>query len=101
MLHNQGDYIIFGGFNVVWNGFERSGSLFFQSESNDFNKFNIDAYLADLHLGGRRFTGVNRGCKKMAKLDRFLVSIGVMDWYPNMIGVVFPRLWSDHSPIVF
>lgn len=43
---------------------------------------------------------VDKLCSKMKKLDRFLVSNGILNSYPNLIGVVLTRLWSDHAPIV-
>lgn len=36
----------------------------------------------------------------MAKLDRFLVWNEVVEKFANMVGLVLPRAWSDHSPIV-
>lgn len=79
---------------------ERSGSNFFQNEVEDFNNFIINSDLVDVPLEGRRFMRVDKLCSKMKKLDRFLVSNGILNSYPNLIGVVLTRLWSDHAPIV-
>nr|GEU74679.1 RNA-directed DNA polymerase, eukaryota [Tanacetum cinerariifolium] len=54
----------------------------------------------ELQIGGRRFTKVDKYCTRMAKLDRFLMSNGLVDKFPNMVGTVLPRLWSDHCPIL-
>ena len=36
----------------------------------------------------------------MEKLNRFLVTNGVVDTtFTNMIGLVLPWTWSDHNPI--
>ncbi|PWA74986.1 Endonuclease/exonuclease/phosphatase [Artemisia annua] len=53
-----------------------------------------------LPMGGRRFTRIDKSCSKMAKLDRFLVSNRLTECLYQMVGMVLPRLWSDHCPIV-
>ena len=67
---------------------ERSGSNFFQNEVEDFNNFIINSDLVDVPLGGRRFTRVDKLCLKMAKLDRLLISNGILNSFTNLIGVV-------------
>ncbi|GKF07822.1 hypothetical protein Tco_0042046, partial [Tanacetum coccineum] len=41
-----------------------------------------------------------RGLTKMSKLDRFLVSQGLLDLFPNLIGLILHRHISDHKPII-
>lgn len=101
MRSNVGEYIIFGDFNVVRDDNERSGSVFCQAEANEFNNFLIDMELVDVPMGGRKYSRVDRLCSKMLKLDIFFfITNGFSEWYSNLVGLVLPRLWSDHSPIV-
>ncbi|GJS68260.1 RNA-directed DNA polymerase, eukaryota [Tanacetum coccineum] len=95
-----GEYIIFGDFNVVRYQNERSGTMFCHQSADDFNNFIDLNDLVDVHMGGRKFTRIGEHGRKMAKLDRFLVSEGVLDLYHNLVATVLLRLWSDHSPIV-
>nr|GEZ72045.1 RNA-directed DNA polymerase, eukaryota, reverse transcriptase zinc-binding domain protein [Tanacetum cinerariifolium] len=56
--------------------------------------------LIDLPIGGRHFTWINKVGTKLSKLDRFLISEGVMEDIPDIKVTTIERLWSDHSPIL-
>lgn len=47
MSQNQGDYIVFGDFNVVRVPTERYGSIFCPGSADDFNSFIVDTRLID------------------------------------------------------
>ncbi|GJR05549.1 RNA-directed DNA polymerase, eukaryota [Tanacetum coccineum] len=91
---------VFGDFNAVRHEYERSGMTFCRQTLEDFNRFIINSDLVELQIGGRRFTRVDKHCTRMAKLDHFLMSNGLVDKFPNMVGTVLPRLWLDHCLIV-
>ena len=93
-----GEFLLFGDFKVVCRHNEKSWSIFCQA--NDFNYFIVNSYLTDNHMGGRRFTRVDRLCSKMAKLDHFLVTNGVFNIFPDLVGTVLPHMWSNQALIV-
>ncbi|XP_071740884.1 uncharacterized protein [Rutidosis leptorrhynchoides] len=68
--NHDGAFVLFGDFNVVKEASERFGSIFNESEANDFNTFIGDVGLVDLQLGDGRFTWVNKFATKMSRLDR-------------------------------
>nr|GEV17536.1 ribonuclease H-like domain-containing protein [Tanacetum cinerariifolium] len=76
MNSNVGEYIIFGDLNVVRCQNERSGIMFCHQSADDFNSFIDLNDLVDVHIGGRKFIRISEHGRKMAKLDRFLVSEG-------------------------
>nr|GEY32178.1 zinc finger, CCHC-type [Tanacetum cinerariifolium] len=50
--------------------------------------------------GGYSFTWSDKHASKMRKLDRFLVSQGMLDLFPNLTGLILHRHHSDHRPIL-
>nr|GEZ48051.1 hypothetical protein [Tanacetum cinerariifolium] len=50
--------------------------------------------------GGYSFTWSNKHASKMSKLDRFLVSQGMLDLFPNLTGLILQCHLSDHRPIL-
>ncbi|GKB12744.1 cytochrome P450 [Tanacetum coccineum] len=92
--------IILGDFNVVRNATERSGSVFCQRSATAFNSFISSTGLADIPLGGTRFTRMNRQGSKLSKLDRFLVSSNFLANWPNAHISTLTRDYSDHAPIL-
>ncbi|GJU89969.1 RNA-directed DNA polymerase, eukaryota [Tanacetum coccineum] len=42
----------------------------------------------------------DKHASKMSKLDRFLVSKGIVDLFPNLTGLILHRHISDHRPIL-
>ncbi|GJW73545.1 putative RNA-directed DNA polymerase [Tanacetum coccineum] len=92
--------IILGDFNVVRNATERSDSIFCQRSATTFNSFISSTGLADIPLGGTRFTRMNRQGSKLSKLDRFLVSSNFLANWPNAHVSTLTRDYSDHAPIL-
>ncbi|GJX42890.1 RNA-directed DNA polymerase, eukaryota, reverse transcriptase zinc-binding domain protein [Tanacetum coccineum] len=46
------------------------------------------------------FTWMNKTGTKLSKLDRFLVSDGVLHAHSHMQVTVLDKVWSDHNPIL-
>ncbi|GKA16393.1 RNA-directed DNA polymerase, eukaryota [Tanacetum coccineum] len=95
----QGESILMGDFNVVCAQDERLGSIFNMSLANDFNEFILDTKLIDLPLGGYQFTWVNSTASKMSKIDRFLITEGLLDRIPNLSATILDKGKPDHRPI--
>ncbi|GJU99720.1 RNA-directed DNA polymerase, eukaryota [Tanacetum coccineum] len=55
--------------------------------------------LFDFPPEGRRFTRFDKYGKKASKLDRFLVSHNLFDFWKDASVTVLCRSWSDHCPI--
>ncbi|XP_071735549.1 uncharacterized protein [Rutidosis leptorrhynchoides] len=98
--NNDGDFIIFGDFNSVRYSHERFGTHFNHLEAADFNDFIANGGLIDIPLGGRAFTRVNKSFTQRSKIDRFMVSNGILDVFPHVTGKILSNLWSDHCPIL-
>ncbi|GJW61414.1 RNA-directed DNA polymerase, eukaryota, reverse transcriptase zinc-binding domain protein [Tanacetum coccineum] len=67
---------------------------------DNFNSFIKNSGLIDLPLGGRLFTWMNKARTKLSKLDRFLISVEVVEALPDVWVTAIDRLWSDHNPIL-
>ena len=59
--------------------------MFFHTSANHFNDFVYLVGLAEVDVKGRRFTRVSTDGAKVARLDRFLVSDGLIDQFPNLV----------------
>lgn len=57
------------------------------------------AGLVDPPLGGYSFTWAHKTATKMSKLDRFLISEGLLMIYPNLSALCLDGHLSDHRPI--
>ncbi|GJT75163.1 RNA-directed DNA polymerase, eukaryota, reverse transcriptase zinc-binding domain protein [Tanacetum coccineum] len=95
-----GDVIIMGDFNEVRREEERRGSTFNVRGANFFNSFIANAGLEEVPLGGSPFTWSHKSGAKMSKLDRFLISEGLLTTYPGLSAVPLDRYLSDHRPIL-
>nr|GEX17920.1 RNA-directed DNA polymerase, eukaryota [Tanacetum cinerariifolium] len=60
----------------------------------------ISMNLIDIPLGGYSFTWAHKSATMMSKLDRFLVSEGLLINFPNLLGLCLDRRISDHRPIL-
>nr|GEX90243.1 RNA-directed DNA polymerase, eukaryota, reverse transcriptase zinc-binding domain protein [Tanacetum cinerariifolium] len=100
MNQHNGKFILFGDFNTVLYEYERSCSLFSRIKAGHFNAFIDSTGLIDLPIGGRHFMWMNKTGTKLSKLDRFLISEGVMEDIPDIKVMAIERLWSDHSPVL-
>nr|GFB43178.1 RNA-directed DNA polymerase, eukaryota [Tanacetum cinerariifolium] len=96
----RGEYIVLGDFNEVHCKEERWGSTFHVQGARSFNSFILNAGLNDVQLEGFSFTWSHPSASKMSKLDRFLVSDGILSSFPNISAVCLERHLSDHRPII-
>ncbi|GKC28240.1 RNA-directed DNA polymerase, eukaryota [Tanacetum coccineum] len=96
----HGEVIIMEDFNEVRYPSERYGSSFNPLNAAEFNRFIANSHLFDIPLGGYSFTWSDKYASKMSKLDRFLVSQGTLDLFPNLTGLILHCNISDHRPIL-
>ncbi|GJY50063.1 RNA-directed DNA polymerase, eukaryota [Tanacetum coccineum] len=95
-----GEVVIMGDFNEVRTQDERFGSIFNIQGAAIFNSFISSSGLVDVPMGGCSFTWVHKSATKMSKLDRFLISEGLMESCPNISAISLDRYLSDHRPIL-
>ncbi|GJT26024.1 RNA-directed DNA polymerase, eukaryota [Tanacetum coccineum] len=96
----QGESIVMGDFNEVRVPSERHGSVFNKQGASLFNSFINSSNLIDVPLGVFSFTWALKNATKMSKLDRFLVSEGLLCRFPAMMGIILTRNLSDHRTIL-
>ncbi|GJT06997.1 RNA-directed DNA polymerase, eukaryota, partial [Tanacetum coccineum] len=89
-----------GDFNEVRSIDERLGSVFNHSSARSFNHFISSSGLVDVKLEGYSFTWSHPSATKMSKLDRFLVSEGIISLFPSLTSICLDRHLSDHRPIL-
>ncbi|GJW81066.1 RNA-directed DNA polymerase, eukaryota [Tanacetum coccineum] len=89
----DGEVIVMGDFNEVRFKNERFGSLFHAHGADAFNRFILQANLQEIPLGGCSFTWCHRSAKKMSKLDRFLMSEGLLGVNPNFSALTLDRMY--------
>ncbi|GKC60557.1 RNA-directed DNA polymerase, eukaryota [Tanacetum coccineum] len=76
------------------------GSIFNAHGADAFNSFILAAGLEEVPLGGCSFTWCHKSANKMSKLDRFLISEGLMGSCLNISASTLDRYLSDHRPIL-
>ncbi|GJW20108.1 RNA-directed DNA polymerase, eukaryota, partial [Tanacetum coccineum] len=96
----NGEAIIMGDFNDVRTMDERLGSSFNVSSARCFDRFIVSSGLVDVKLEGYSFTWSHPSAFKMSKLDRFLVTEGIISLYPSISALCLDRHLSDHRPIL-
>ncbi|GJY81174.1 RNA-directed DNA polymerase, eukaryota [Tanacetum coccineum] len=96
----DGECVIMGDFNEVRSEQERYGSVFNVQSATAFNNFIFLASLIDLPLDGYAYTWVHKSTNKMSKLDRFLISEGLMASFPHLLALCLDNHLSDHRPIL-
>ncbi|GJX98096.1 RNA-directed DNA polymerase, eukaryota [Tanacetum coccineum] len=89
-----------GDFNEVRRMEERWGSTFNVNGARAFNNFISNSGLVDLQLEGYTFTWAHPSATKMSKLDRFLVTDGLLSLFPHVSAACLDRHLSDHRPIL-
>ncbi|GKB10317.1 RNA-directed DNA polymerase, eukaryota [Tanacetum coccineum] len=99
LLVMHGEVIAMGDFNEVRCATKRYGSSFHKLNAAKFNAFIANSHLIDIPLSSYSFTWSDKYASRMSKLDRFLVSQGVLDLFPNMFGLILHRHILDHRPI--
>ncbi|GJR20985.1 RNA-directed DNA polymerase, eukaryota [Tanacetum coccineum] len=87
-------------FNEVRSEHERFDTMFNASGANAFNHFISSAGLVDLPLKGYSYTWALKSTSKMSKLDRFLISLGLLSVFPSLSAICLDRHLSDHRPIL-
>ncbi|GJY70873.1 RNA-directed DNA polymerase, eukaryota [Tanacetum coccineum] len=96
----NGESIVLGDFNEVRSSNERRGSSFNPYSARRFDNFISISGLVDLKLEGYTFTWSHPSASKMSKLDRFLVSDGIINLFPSVTALCLDRHLSDHRPIL-
>nr|GEX62972.1 RNA-directed DNA polymerase, eukaryota [Tanacetum cinerariifolium] len=96
----DGDCIVMWDFNEVKYVEERMGSVFYEQGESEFNNFIYNSRLVDVHLEGYSFTWSHPSASKIIKLDRFLVTEGVVSLFPHISAICLDRHLSDHRPIL-
>ncbi|GKA87273.1 RNA-directed DNA polymerase, eukaryota [Tanacetum coccineum] len=96
----RGETIIMGDFNEVRFKEERFGTNFNRYSAGVFNSFISSGGLVEVPLGGCEFTWCHKSGTKMSKLDRFLISEGLMGYFPSISAITLDRYLSDHRPIL-
>ncbi|GJY93181.1 RNA-directed DNA polymerase, eukaryota [Tanacetum coccineum] len=79
---------------------ERFGTIFNDIGAKAFNHFISSSCLIDLPLEGYSFTWALKSGSKMSKLDRFLISEGLILIFPSLAAICLDRRLSDHRPIL-
>ncbi|GJY34315.1 RNA-directed DNA polymerase, eukaryota [Tanacetum coccineum] len=92
----NGASIVMGDFNEVWWMEELWGSNFNVNGAHAFNNFIYNSGLVDLQLEGYTFTWAHPSATKMSKLDRFLVTYGLLSLFPHVSAACLDRHLSDH-----
>ena len=99
MQSNKCVYILFRDFNAMHNPVELLGCMFSHRQADDFNWFINSSDLCDIHMGGFYYTRVSNNISKYSKLDRFLVSLDVLEMFPDLFSLALELNISDHRPI--
>ncbi|GJX52230.1 hypothetical protein Tco_0280599 [Tanacetum coccineum] len=61
---------------------------------------NSHSCLIDPPLDGYAFTWSHKNASKMSKLDRFLLSEGLFDFFPHLSAICLDKNLSNHRPIL-
>ncbi|GJT12682.1 RNA-directed DNA polymerase, eukaryota [Tanacetum coccineum] len=96
----NGECMVMGDFNEVRIEGERMGSIFNAKGANEFNNFISNSGLVEIQLEGYAFTWSHPSAAKMSKLDRFLVTEGLLSLFPHISALCLDRHLSDHRPIL-
>ncbi|GJU38233.1 RNA-directed DNA polymerase, eukaryota [Tanacetum coccineum] len=96
----NGESLIMGDFNEVRSIEERWGSVFNVQGAKAFNSFISSSGLIDIQLEGYSFTWAHPSATNMSKLDRFLISNGLLSTFPLILAICLDRHLSDHRPIL-
>ncbi|GJS13387.1 RNA-directed DNA polymerase, eukaryota [Tanacetum coccineum] len=96
----NGELIVMGDFNEVRSSDERRGSCFNPYGAKYFDRFISNSGLVDVILEGYAFTWSHPTGAKMSKLDRFLISDGILQSFPSIAVICLDRHLSDHRPIL-
>ncbi|GKA96271.1 RNA-directed DNA polymerase, eukaryota [Tanacetum coccineum] len=87
-------------FNEVRWEHERFSLVFNHAQTNHFNEFISEVEFVDIPLGGYMFTWSHSSASKMSKIDRFLISDGLLSIFPKLSVLILTRHLSDHKPLL-
>nr|GEV46715.1 RNA-directed DNA polymerase, eukaryota [Tanacetum cinerariifolium] len=96
----NGECMVMGNYNEVRYLEELMGLVFNVQGANVFNNFILNSRLVEIQLEGFSFTWSHSSATKMSKLDRFLVSEGLVSLFPHLLGICLDRHLLDHKPIL-
>ncbi|GJS58307.1 RNA-directed DNA polymerase, eukaryota [Tanacetum coccineum] len=96
----KGNCMVMGNFDEVRCLEDRMGSVFNLQGANEFNNFISNSGLVKVQLEGFSFTWSHPSATKMSKLDRFLMTEGLVSLFPYISGICLDRHLSDHRPIL-
>ncbi|XP_071688172.1 uncharacterized protein [Rutidosis leptorrhynchoides] len=99
-LSHPGEYIFMGDWNSVRTSDERCGWVFCPQDANIFNDFIESNALYEVPLGGLKYSWRNKTGRKFSKIDRFFITDNVLNALHELKGLVLPRGYSDHSPLL-
>lgn len=96
-----GDWCAAGDFNVVMSKEERKGDnvTFNQIEMREFEAFMHDMELVDVLVLGKKFSWFGADGRTMSRIDRFLLSEGLITKWNINAQWIGDRDISDHCPI--
>ncbi|KAK3199564.1 hypothetical protein Dsin_022979 [Dipteronia sinensis] len=95
-----GLWIIGGDFNTTLDSGERKEGECNMTSVRNFGAFLSRAKVIDILMQGMSFTWSNhRERASCARLDRFLISPGILSWFSNLLQSGLPRNLSDHNAI--
>ncbi|GJS15090.1 RNA-directed DNA polymerase, eukaryota [Tanacetum coccineum] len=97
----NGESLIMGDFNEVRSIEEQWGSVFNVQGANVFNSFISSSGLIDIQLEGYSFTWARPSATKMSKLDRFLMSNGLLSTFPLISAKVRWAIEGDENSNYF
>nr|KYP70042.1 hypothetical protein KK1_009250 [Cajanus cajan] len=95
-------WCLVGDFNSVKDAKERKGVAvnFRREKAECFAEFIQKTSLIDLPLSGRKYTWYKPDGTCMSRINRFLITIGWLDQWPNLSQWALSRGVSDHCPII-
>nr|GFA28993.1 RNA-directed DNA polymerase, eukaryota [Tanacetum cinerariifolium] len=96
----NGDAILMGDFNEVRSREERRGLSFNPASARVFDNFISSSGLVDIKMEGYTFTWSHPSATIISKLDRFLVTDGILLLFPSITGICLDRHLSDHRLIL-
>ncbi|GLT28935.1 hypothetical protein SLA2020_038370 [Shorea laevis] len=96
----EGFWCIAGDFNSVRSEEERRGRSEHSHYREDLNDFIESAELNDLPLTRRKFTWYKSDGSAMSRLDRFLLSDDLLNFWGECCQIGLNRSISDHCPVI-
>ncbi|GKV29990.1 hypothetical protein SLEP1_g38860 [Rubroshorea leprosula] len=93
-------WCIAGDFNSVRSADERRGRSEHSNYGEDLNEFIEIAGLVDLPLTRRKFTWYRSDGSAKSRLDRFLLSDGMINFWGDCCQIGLNRTTSDHCPVM-